>query len=72
MSTQAVYLADALAEHLYQNLADASMGVMKYSRKTTLKRKHVEGAVGLVLSGDLVEHAVAGGNRACHTFVNQA
>lgn len=70
MSKQTIMAANGLLEVLMAKLTKSSADIAKCAKKSTLSARHVQGAVKLVMPGDLAKHAVSEGTKATIKFTN--
>ena len=70
MSKQTIMAANGLLEVLMAKLTKSSADIAKCAKKSTLSARHVQGAVKLVMPGDLAKHAVSEGTKSTIKFTN--
>ncbi|KAJ6811331.1 histone H2B.5 [Iris pallida] len=69
VSSMAMAVVDAMMRDMFERIAEEAARLSKYSRKATLSSREIQGAVRLVLPGELGKHAVAEGTKAVTNYV---
>ncbi|KAL1827723.1 hypothetical protein ACET3Z_006135 [Daucus carota] len=64
ISSKAMTIVNNLMTDMFERLADEAARLTKYTKKMTLSSREIQGAVKLVLPGELGKHAVAEGAKA--------
>ncbi|WOG87675.1 hypothetical protein DCAR_0206906 [Daucus carota subsp. sativus] len=72
ISSKAMTIVNNLMTDMFERLADEAARLTKYTKKMTLSSREIQGAVKLVLPGELGKHAVAEGAKAVTNYVQYA
>lgn len=70
ISSKAMTIINNYMSDMFERLADEAAKLLKYTGKHTLSSREVQGAVKLVLPGELGKHAIAEGTKAVTNYVN--
>uniref|UniRef100_A0A803N6H4 Core Histone H2A/H2B/H3 domain-containing protein n=2 Tax=Chenopodium quinoa TaxID=63459 RepID=A0A803N6H4_CHEQI len=54
---------------MFERLAMEASRLIKYSKKQTMSAREIQGAVKLVLPGELGKHAIAEGSKAVTNYI---
>lgn len=70
ISSKAMTVVNNMMNDMFERLADESAKLAAYTGKMTLSSREVQGAVRLVLPGDLGRHAIAEGAKAVAAYMS--
>ncbi|XP_009356953.3 histone H2B.2-like [Pyrus x bretschneideri] len=70
VSSKAMTVLNNLMYDMFERLADEAARLTTYTARKTLSSREIQGAVRLVLPGELGRHAMAEGTKAVSTFVS--
>lgn len=70
ISSQAMTVINNLMSDMFERIAYEATSLSKYHKKNTLSSREIQGAVKLVLPGDLGKHAVSEGNKAVASYMS--
>ncbi|XVF69043.1 hypothetical protein PTKIN_Ptkin11bG0049600 [Pterospermum kingtungense] len=70
ISSQAMSVINSLMKDMFEKIADEATKLSKYSERKTLSSREIQGAVRLVLPGELGKHAVAEGSKAVTNYAS--
>ncbi|GMY15919.1 late histone H2B.L4-like [Fagus crenata] len=70
ISSKAMTILNNLMNDMFERLASEAGRLTKYTRRMTLSSREIQGAVRLVLPGELGKHAIAEGTKAVTTYVS--
>ncbi|KAE8037551.1 hypothetical protein FH972_010132 [Carpinus fangiana] len=70
ISSKAMTVLNNLMRDMFERVAEEAARLSKYTGRVTLTSREIQGAVRLVLPGELGKHAVAEGSKAVTTFIN--
>lgn len=70
VSSQAMEVLNAYMNDMFGRLADEAAKLSRYTKKMTLSSREIQGAVRLVLPGELGKHAVAEGAKAVTNYMD--
>ncbi|KAL5709706.1 hypothetical protein ACHQM5_020364 [Ranunculus cassubicifolius] len=70
ISSRAMSVLDGLMNDMFERLAKEAAKLGDYTKRMTMSSREIQGAVKLVLPGELGKHAVAEGTKAVSTYVN--
>ncbi|KAH6774719.1 hypothetical protein C2S51_013123 [Perilla frutescens var. frutescens] len=69
ISSKAMTIVNNLMSDMFERIAEEAARLQKYTRRRTLSSREIQGAVKLVLPGELGKHAVAEGTKAVTTYI---
>ncbi|KAG8387574.1 hypothetical protein BUALT_Bualt02G0035500 [Buddleja alternifolia] len=72
ISSKAMTIINNLMADMFERLAAEAALLVKYTGRSTMSSREVQGAVKLVLPGELGKHAVAEGTKAVTNYVSYA
>ncbi|XP_044506750.1 late histone H2B.L4-like [Mangifera indica] len=64
ISSKAMTLINNYMADMFERIANEATTLSKYNKRTTMSSREIQGAVKLLLPGDLGKHAIAEGNKA--------
>ncbi|TQE13317.1 hypothetical protein C1H46_001124 [Malus baccata] len=70
VSSKAMTVLNNLMNDMFERLADEAARLTTYTARKTLSSREIQGAVKLVLTGELGRHAMAEGTKAVSTYVS--
>ncbi|XP_050109602.1 histone H2B.2-like [Malus sylvestris] len=70
VSSKAMTVLNNLMNDMFEKLADEAARLTTYTARKTLSSREIQGAVKLVLTGELGRHAMAEGTKAVSTYVS--
>ncbi|KAL1558189.1 histone H2B [Salvia divinorum] len=70
MSGKAMTILNNLMVDMFERLAEEAARLQKYTGRRTLSSREIQGAVKLVLPGELGKHAIAEGTKAVTNYVS--
>ncbi|KAK2424099.1 Histone superfamily protein [Trifolium repens] len=70
ISSQAMTILNNLMNDMFEKLADEAAKLKTYTGHMTLSSKEIQGAVKLVLPGELGKHAIAEGTKAITNYIS--
>ncbi|TYJ98095.1 histone H2B type 1-A-like [Cucumis melo var. makuwa] len=70
ISGQAMLILNNFMNDMFQRLAEEATKLSKYTGGMTLSSREIQGAVRLVLPGELGKHAIAEGTKAVSNYVS--
>ncbi|XP_068652706.1 probable histone H2B.3 [Aristolochia californica] len=70
VSSRAMMVLNGFMSDMFERLADEAARLSKYTGRRTLSSREVQGAVRLVLPGELGKHAIAEGTKAVSNYMN--
>ncbi|XP_021901556.1 histone H2B.8-like [Carica papaya] len=70
ISSKAMVIINGFMNDMFERLADEAANLSRYSHKATLSSKEIQGAVRLVLPGELSKHATAEGSKAVTNYMS--
>ena len=70
ISSKAMTVLNNLMSDMFERVAEEAARLSKYTGRVTLTSREIQGAVRLVLPGELGKHAVAEGSKAVTTFID--
>jgi histone H2B len=70
ISSQAMTILNNLMNDMFEKLADEAAKLKTYTGHMTLSSKEIQGAVKLVLPGELGKHAIAEGTKAVTNYIS--
>ncbi|XWS52954.1 hypothetical protein CRYUN_Cryun11dG0116100 [Craigia yunnanensis] len=70
ISSQAMSVINSLMNDMFDKIADEAIKLSKYTERKTLSAREIQGAVRLVLPGELGKHAVAEGSKAVTNYAS--
>lgn len=70
ISSQAMSVINSLMRDMFEKIADEATKLSKYTQRKTLSSREIQGAVRLVLPGELGKHAVAEGRKAVTNYAS--
>ncbi|KAK6138140.1 hypothetical protein DH2020_028120 [Rehmannia glutinosa] len=70
ISSKAMTVINNLMGDIFERLAEEAARLQKYTRRSTMSSREVQGAVKLVLPGELGKHAIAEGTKAVTNYVS--
>ncbi|KAB2606623.1 histone H2B.3 [Pyrus ussuriensis x Pyrus communis] len=70
VSSKAMTVLNNLMYDMFERLADEAARLTTYTARKTLSSREIQGAVRLVLPGELGRHAMAEGTKAVSTYVS--
>lgn len=70
ISSQAMTILNNLMNDMLERLADEASKLKTYTGHMTLSSREIQGAVKLVLPGDLGKHAIAEGAKAVTNYIS--
>ncbi|CAI9774585.1 unnamed protein product [Fraxinus pennsylvanica] len=69
-SSMAMTVINNLMSDMFERIANEAAGLLKFSGRTTLSSREIQGAVKLVLPGELGKHAIAEGTKAVTNYIS--
>ncbi|KAK7261281.1 hypothetical protein RIF29_27590 [Crotalaria pallida] len=72
ISSQAMTILNNLMNDMFERLADEAAKLNTYAKHMTLSSREIQGAVKLVLPGELGKHALAEGAKAVTNYISYA
>ncbi|KAK4441236.1 Histone H2B.2 [Sesamum alatum] len=69
ISSKAMTIINNLMTDMFERLAEEAARLQKYTGRRTMSSREIQGAVKLVLPGDLGKHAIAEGTKAVSNYV---
>ena len=72
ISKKGIAAIDGIILDLEQRLAQKSIELAKYQKKSTLSSKHMQTAVKVLLPGELANHAISEGTKAMTRYNNNS
>ncbi|GAB2274694.1 hypothetical protein Dimus_009464 [Dionaea muscipula] len=72
VSAKAMAVMDNYMKDMFERLAEEAARLVDYSRRRTLTSREIQGAVKLVLPGELGKNAIAQGTKAVINFMSHA
>ncbi|KAL2937468.1 Histone H2B.2 [Bienertia sinuspersici] len=69
ITSEAMTIINNFMEDMFERIAGEAYKLSEYSKKQTMSAKEIQGAVKLVLPGELGKHAVAEGTKAVTNYV---
>nr|QEE59971.1 histone H2B.2 [Betula platyphylla] len=69
ISSKAMTVLNNLMNDMFERVAEEAARLSKYTGRVTLSSREIQGAVRLVLPGELGKHAVAEGSKAVATYI---
>ncbi|KAJ0084910.1 hypothetical protein Patl1_30550 [Pistacia atlantica] len=66
ISSKAMTVINNYMADMFERIANEAATLSKYNKRMTLSSREIQGAVKLVLPGDLGKHAMAEGEQSCH------
>ncbi|KAK6247276.1 hypothetical protein QUC31_018841 [Theobroma cacao] len=70
ISSKAMSVINSLINDMFERIADEATKLSKYNERRTLSPREIQGAVRLVLPGELGKHAVAEGSKAVTNYAS--
>ncbi|KAF8403165.1 hypothetical protein HHK36_011262 [Tetracentron sinense] len=70
ISSKGMTVLNGLMKDMFERLADEAARLSKYTGRKTLSSREIQGAVRLVLPGDLSKHAISEGSKAVTTYMS--
>ncbi|KAL0460609.1 UNVERIFIED_CONTAM: Histone H2B.2 [Sesamum latifolium] len=70
ISSKAMTIINNLMSDMFERLAEEAARLQKYTGRRTMSSREIQGAVKLVLPGDLGKHAIAEGTKAVSNYVS--
>ncbi|XVF46798.1 hypothetical protein PTKIN_Ptkin03bG0057300 [Pterospermum kingtungense] len=70
ISSKAMSVINSLMNDMFERIADEATKLSKYTETKTLSSREIQGAVRLVLPGELGKHAVAEGSKAVTKYAS--
>lgn len=70
LSSMAMTVINNLMSDMFERIANEAAGLLKFSGRTTLSSREIQGAVKLVLPGELGKHATAEGTKAVTNYIS--
>ncbi|XP_073157281.1 histone H2B.2-like [Henckelia pumila] len=70
ISSKAMTIINNMMSDMFERLAEAAAVLQKYSRRRTMSSREIQGAVKLVLPGELGKHAISEGTKAVTNYVS--
>ncbi|KAM5584303.1 histone H2B.2-like [Rosa sericea] len=71
MSAKAMVVLNNYMNDMFERLADEAAKLAMYTARKTLSSREIQGAVKLVLPGELGKHAMAEGNKAVSNYLSK-
>ncbi|XVE79355.1 hypothetical protein DITRI_Ditri14bG0051500 [Diplodiscus trichospermus] len=68
ISSKAMSVINSLMNDMFERIADEATKLSKYNERKTVSSREIQGAVRLVLPGELGKHAVAEGSKAVTNY----
>ncbi|XP_050369170.1 histone H2B.2-like [Argentina anserina] len=72
MSAKAMVVLNNYMHDMFERLADEAAKLTMYTTRKTLSAREIQGAVKLVLPGELGKHAMAEGTKAVSTYLSKS
>ncbi|OMO90349.1 Histone H2B [Corchorus olitorius] len=72
ISSKAMSIINSLMNDMFERIAEEATKLSKYRDGKTLSSREIQGAVRLVLPGELGKHAVAEGNKAVTNYASHS
>ncbi|KAL6341814.1 hypothetical protein AAG906_038058 [Vitis piasezkii] len=72
VSSKAMTVLSGFMNDMFERIAEEAAKLSKYTGKTTLSAREIQGAVKLVLPGELQKHAMAEGTKAVSNYMDYA
>lgn len=69
ITSKAMTIINGLMSDMFERLADEAANLSKYTGRMTLSSREIQGAVRLVLPGELGKHAIAEGTKAVTSYM---
>lgn len=60
---------NGLMNNMFERVAEEASKLCKYTKKMTLTSREIQGAVRLMLPGELAKHAIAEGTKAVTNYM---
>ncbi|XVF05285.1 hypothetical protein REPUB_Repub05bG0158700 [Reevesia pubescens] len=70
ISSKAMSVINSLMNDMFERIANEATNLSKHTERRTLSSKEIQGAVRLVLPGELGKHAVAEGSKAVTNYAS--
>ncbi|KAL3626108.1 hypothetical protein CASFOL_029657 [Castilleja foliolosa] len=70
ISSKTMTIMENLMEDVFGRLAEEAGRLLKYTRRQTMSSREIQGAVKLVLPGELGKHAIAEGTKAVSKYIS--
>ncbi|BFG34560.1 hypothetical protein CerSpe_208340 [Prunus speciosa] len=70
VSSKGITVLNNLMNDMFERLANEAARLTKYTARKTLSSREIQGAVKLVLPGELGRHAMAEGTKAVSTYAS--
>ncbi|KAJ0021450.1 hypothetical protein Pint_32033 [Pistacia integerrima] len=70
ISSKAMTVINNYMADMFERIANEAATLSKYNKRMTLSSREIQGAVKLVLPGDLGKHAMAEGNKAVTNYMS--
>lgn len=70
ISSMAMSVINSLMKDMFERIADEAAKLSQHSHKMTLSSREIQGAVKLVLPGELGRHAIAEGSKAVTNYMS--
>ncbi|XP_022731946.1 histone H2B.5-like [Durio zibethinus] len=70
ISSKAMSVINSLMNDMFEKIAEEATKLSKYTERKTLSSREIQGAVRLVLPGELGKHAVAEGSKAVTNYAS--
>ncbi|KAK2643483.1 hypothetical protein Ddye_025246 [Dipteronia dyeriana] len=70
ISSKAMTVINNLLSDMFERIASEATLLSKYHKRTTLSSREIQGAVKLVLPGEIAKHAVAEGTKAVTNYMS--
>ena len=70
ISSKAMTVVSNFMNDMFERLADEAALLIKYTERKTLSSREVQGAVRLVLPGELSKYAIAEGTKAVNNYTS--
>lgn len=70
ISSKAMVILGNLMSDMFERIAEEAARLQKTTARRTLSSREIQGAVKLVLPGELGKHAVAEGNKAVANYIS--
>ncbi|KAG2674565.1 hypothetical protein I3760_13G142800 [Carya illinoinensis] len=70
VSSKAMTVLNNMMQDMFERLAEEAAVLSKYTSRKTLSSREIQGAVRLVLPGELGKHAIAEGSKAVTSFMS--
>lgn len=71
ISSKGMIVINGLMNDMFERLADEAAKLCKYTGRLTMSSREIQGAVRLVLPGELGKHAIAEGIKAVTTYMSE-